>query len=250
VALVATPNDFTIPAPALLELSVSKDALQVGTSFTATARAFDTLHGTSVPAAGARIQYGDQAAITDSGGNATFIASGAGTQSLLATMDGATRSGRPVVCAYVSDPTTCSLPAPPAPPTPAPLPTTPTLADTVPPSSRITAPRLFSKDRHVVRLGGSVAPDRSDVASVQFALARLTGTQCRFRQASGKLGALGSCANRTWLPARGGAFWTAALHQPLAPGRYRVWSRATDGAGNQESRFVTGSSAGSFTVVR
>jgi hypothetical protein len=259
VALVVTPNNYPTPPPPLLELSVSSDALQVGASFTATARSFDTTSGASVPAAGARIAYGTQAAIADANGNATFIASGAGSQALLATADGATRSGRPVVCAFVSDPTACKLPA--LPTTPSPTPTTPTTptaplpattgqADTVPPASRITTPRLFSKDRHVVRLGGAVAPDRSDVASVQYALAKLSGTQCRFRQANGKLGALHACTQRTWLPARGGAFWTVALHAALAPGRYRVWSRATDGAGNQERSFVTGSSSGTFTVVK
>jgi hypothetical protein len=44
------------------------------------------------------------------------------------------------------------------------------------------------------------------------------------------------------------AYWTAGLGSPLAAGRYRVWSRATDGAGNVESTSVGGASAGTFTV--
>jgi len=256
--VVVVQTDFTQPTPRLLEITVSADAVVAGATFTVNVRSYDTSTRDSVPAAGAQVSYGSRTAFADAGGNATFMALGQGTQSVIALQPGTTRSGALPVCTYTNDPTACSLPAAPAPaPTPttpttptAPLPATTAQADTVPPASRITTPRLFSKDRHVVRLGGAVAPDRSDVASVQYALAKLSGTQCRFRQANGKLGALHACTQRTWLPARGGAFWTVALHAALAPGRYRVWSRATDGAGNQERSFVTGSSSGTFTVVQ
>jgi hypothetical protein len=254
VAIIASPP-YPEPAPPLLELTLSSDVLKTGTSFRAEVRSYDTTTGASTPAVGARIEYGAQVAFTDATGLATLVASTAGTATAKAYLQNATRSGAVNVCSYTTAASECTNPTPstpssPAPTPTAPIPSTPTLADSVPPASRITAPRLFSKARRVVRIGGAVAPDRSDVASVQYALAKLSGTQCRFRQADGKLGPLGACTTRTWLPARGGAFWTVALHAALAPGRYRVWSRATDGAGNQERSFVTGSSSGNFTVVK
>ena len=253
--VVAVQTDFTQPTPRLLEITVSADAVVAGSTFSVNVRSYDTNTRDSVPAAGAQVSYGSRTAFADAAGNATFMALGQGTQTVIALQPGTTRSAAVPVCTYTNDPTACSLPAVPTPtPTPTtptvPIPSTSTLADTVAPASRITAPRLFSKVKHVVRIGGAVAPDRSDVASVQYALAKLSGTQCRFRQADGTFGPLGACTSRTWLAARGGAFWTVALHAALEPGRYRVWSRATDGAGNQERQFVTGTSNGNFTVVK
>jgi hypothetical protein len=238
--------DFTQPEPPLLELALSGDRLTVGSSFTVTVTSFDTSTGNGTPATGARISYGSQVVSADSDGHATLFAQ-PGSVTVAATQSGATRAGSLTVCGYADDPTVCNLPAKPTPaPSPAPAPSAP--ADTVPPSTRITSPRLFTIDRHVTRIGGVVAPDRSDIAKVQFALARRVGTLCRFRQPSGSFGSATACSARVWLPARGGAFWTANLHAPLAAGRYRVFARATDGAGNVEVTLVTGASSGSFTV--
>ena len=214
---------------------------------------------TGAPAAGALVRYGAQAGITNGAGQVGFLATEAGNQTVLATLAGATRSNGASVCAFGADPTVCNLPplqptAQPA--TPAPTTATPValaktdVTDAVAPSSRISAPRLWSKVRGVSRLAGSVAPDRSDIARVEVALARRVGTLCRFRTANGIWGAARACTERTWLAARGGAFWTYSLKAPLAAGRYRVFARATDGAGNVERTLVTGASNGSFTVVR
>jgi hypothetical protein len=241
------PWDFTSPIH-MLELAVSGDKLADGSSFTATVLNYDLQTGVATAAAGASVSYGSTVSTADLQGKASFVATGIGPQTVLATSPTAIRSGGLAVCAYAADPTVCDLPAPPPPVTAKPTPGT---IDTVPPASRIVAPAPFSRVRTVRRLAGLVAPDRSDVASVQFALARRLGTLCRFlRTATGAFGPAAPCSSPMWLPARGGAFWTAALHRRLAPGRYRAFSRATDGAGNVESRLVTGSSMISFTVVR
>jgi hypothetical protein len=243
--------DFTLPEPPLLELTPSSDKLTVGSSFTVAIKSFDTSTGIGTPAVGARVTYGSEDVLTDASGNATLFAL-PGPTTLAAAKDGAIRAGAMTICGYSDDPTVCNLPKPTPAPTPAPAPAPPAApsapADTVPPSARITSPRLFTIDRHVTRIGGVVAPDRSDIASVQFALAKRVGTLCRFRQTDGSYGPASACSARVWLPARGGAFWTANLHAPLTVGRYRVFARATDGAGNVESTLVTGASSGSFTV--
>jgi hypothetical protein len=241
------PWDFTSPIH-MLELTVSGDKLADGSTFTATVLDYDLQTGVATAAAGSSVSYGSTVSTADLQGKASFVATGTGAQTVIATSPSAIRSGGLFVCAYGADPTACSLPAPPPPVTTKPAPGT---VDTVPPASRIVAPAAFTKVRHVRRLAGLVAPDRSDVARVQFALARRLGTLCRFLQgATGAFGPATPCSSPVWLPARGSAFWTAALHRTLAPGRYRAFSRATDGAGNVETRLVTGSSMISFTVVR
>jgi hypothetical protein len=263
VALVAT--DYLAAQPPLLELAVTTERTPLGGSFVATVTSFDTSDPTGTkpaptgtPAAGALVRYGAQAGITNAAGQVGFLATEAGNQAVLATLAGATRSNGVSVCAFGADPTVCNLP----PLAPTTQPATPTATatpvalaktdatDVVAPSSRISAPRLWSKVRGVTRLAGSVAPDRSDIARVEVALARRVGTLCRFRTATGTWGAARACTDRTWLHARGGAFWTYSLQAPLAAGRYRVFARATDGAGNVERTLVTGASSGSFTVVR
>jgi len=268
IAFVAT--DYLAAQPPLLELSATTERTPIGGSFVVTVVSYDTSDptgtkpaATGVPAVGALVRYGAQAAITNAAGQVGFLATEAGNQTVLATLAGATRSNGASVCAFGGDPTVCNLPplAPLQPaPQPAPLPAIvtqvpPTLArseaaDAVAPSSQIATPRLWSRVRGVSRLAGSVAPDRSDVARVEVALARRVGTLCRFRTAGGTWGAARACTDRTWLRARGGAFWTYSLQSPLAAGRYRVFARATDGAGNVERTLVTGASNGSFTVVR
>jgi hypothetical protein len=241
------PWDFTSPIH-MLELAVTGDKVVDGSTFTATALDYDLQTGVATAAVGASVSYGASVSTADLQGKASFVATGAGPQTVVATSPTAIRSGAVAVCAYGADPTVCDLPAPPPPTATKPAPGS---IDTVPPASRIVAPAPFSRVRTVRRLAGLVAPDRSDIASVQFALARRLGTLCRFlHTAGGAFGSPAPCSSPVWLPARGGAFWTAALHRTLAPGRYRAFSRATDGAGNVESRLVTGSSMISFTVAR
>jgi hypothetical protein len=158
------------------------------------------------------------------------------------------------VCAYGADPTICKLPAPatPAPPAAAAANTSPisaastTAADRIAPSTHFTAPIAFKKLKQVKRLVGVTAPDRSDIESVSYALAKRVGTLCSFRRANGTLAPAASCAKAIWLPATGRAFWHVTLSKPLAAGRWRAFSRATDGAGNVEAAFE---SQTSFTIL-
>jgi hypothetical protein len=241
------PWDFSSPLH-MLELGVDADAVPVGGSVGVTVSDYDLQTGTAQPAVGASVVYGTQTAAVGASGRVSFSALAPGNAQVSATAPAAIRSGSSTVCAYAADPGVCSLPVPPASAPPGPASAAP--ADTVPPSSRVTWPRLFGRVRTVTRIEGLAAQDRSDVARVEYALARRVGTLCRFRGSGGGFGAAVPCSDRVWLPARGTIFWAAALHRPLAPGRYRVFSRATDGAGNVETTLVSGASNGSFTVVR
>ncbi len=97
---------------------------------------------------------------------------------------------------------------------------------------------------------GTAGPDRSDVAHVEVALARRVGTLCRFRSRSGGLSKPRSCTRRAYLPARAaGGSWALGLGRGLAPGIWRVWSRATDGAGNVEDVGLARVNTGQFRVA-
>jgi hypothetical protein len=263
VDVIAT--DFTAASePPLLVVSPSAATVPDGTSFTVKVSSFDTTGAASPsPAVGALVSYGNLQGLADSDGNVTFMGTGSGFSSVSASLFGATPSQVVSVCAYGSDPTVCQLPAPatPAPPaaasagtgTPAGTNTSTPVstasaasADRIAPSSQFTAPLAFSKLKVVKRLVGVVAPDRSDIATVSYALARRVGTLCSFRKANGTLATASSCSKPIWLPATGRAFWHVTLSKPLAAGRWRAFSRATDGAGNVESPFE---SQTSFTVA-
>ena len=251
VDVIAT--DYTQPEPPLLTLAPSSPAISDGTTFTVKVTSLDTSgFGTTGPAVGALVSYGSLQAVTGADGTASFMATGAGYTSLSATLTGATSSQVLSVCAYGADPTVCSLPAPAVPPAPAAATPTPVAAasvasaDRIAPSSHFSAPLAFSKVKVVKRLVGVTAPDRSDIASVSYALAKRVGTLCSFRRANGTLAPATSCANAIWLPATGRAFWHVTLSRPLAAGRWRAFSRATDGAGNVEAPFE---SQTSFTVA-
>jgi hypothetical protein len=244
VDVIAT--DFTLPAePPLLVVNPSVAAVPDGTSFSVKVMSVDTTGSTpDQPAAGALVSYGTVQGLTDANGTITFLGAGSGFSTLAATLLGATSSQLVNICAYGADPTVCKLPAPatPAAPVPststAPVSTASTAAvDRIAPSSHFTAPLAFAKLRQVKRLVGVVAPDRSDIQSVSYALARRVGTLCSFRRANGTLAAATSCAKPIWLPATGRAFWHVTFAKPLAAGRWRAFARATDGAGNVESAF-------------
>ena len=70
------------------------------------------------------------------------------------------------------------------------------------------------------------------VERVRLAMARGLGRgRCRFAGPRGRLGDARRCARRRYLRARGDAGWRLAV-RGLAPGRYLIWARATDRAGN------------------
>ena len=112
-----------------------------------------------------------------------------------------------------------------------------------PPAADRKRPRLgFSARRGVgVRHGvlrGTVS-DASSVRRVQIALARRSGSRCRWWSKRAKrVGRPASCSRPSWITAKlrktgsGGYSWRVTLHRRLASGRWRLLLRATDAAGN------------------
>lgn len=228
-----------------LDLTASSDRVAAGGGFTVTVTSYDA-DGAAAPAAGATVRYGGAQATADAAGQAAFVAQGSGTQAVTATRAGDIRSPARGVCSFAGDPTVCNLPA-----TPAPGAVAAAGSDTVAPGSRLAFPRIGARLASVRAIRGVAGPDRSDVASVQVALARRVGTQCRFRTRSGSFTAPRSCAARAWVTTRSvGGNWSLPLGRTgLAPGLWRVWSRATDGAGNVEGIGLPRINTGQFRVV-
>jgi hypothetical protein len=257
IDVIAT--DYTAPEPPLLTTAPSAATVPLGTSFSVHVTSLDTSgFGTTGPAAGAQVSYGALQAVAGADGTVSFMGTGLGYSSISATLPGATSAQLVSICAYGADPTICKLPPPSVPALPAaaaaaaagtatPISAASTAAaDRIAPSSRFSAPIAFKKVKLVKRLVGVTAPDRSDIQGVSYALAKRVGTLCSFRRGDGTLAPAGSCAKAIWLPATGRAFWHVTLSKPLGAGRWRAFSRATDGAGNVESPFE---SQTSFTVV-
>lgn len=241
VATWAFVSDF---AARELDLAVSGDKVVQGQPFTVTVRSFDNA-GAAVAAAGAVVAYGDQVATADALGRVSLPATGLGVKLVSATRIGEVRSQSRSVCSYASDPAVCNLP-----PAPATTLASSSSADTVAPGSQISFP-VSARRYHVVRwLRGSAGPDRSDVATVEVAIARRVGTQCRFMGPRGGFSQPRPCGERRLLPARlSGGHWVLPLRVKLAPGKYRAWSRAADGAGNREVRGIAPINSISFTVL-
>jgi hypothetical protein len=232
-----------------LDVTPSADRVPAGTSFTVRVTSYGA-DGASAPGTGAAVRYGQAAATAGPDGTVSFIAQGAGTAAVSATRAGDIRSAARGVCAFGADPTVCNLP-------PAPTPGSAAGAgggvagDTVAPGSRVLFPRLGKRAVAVRGIAGVAGPDRSDVARVDVALARRVGTQCRFRTRSGSLTAARACTARLYVRARSsGGNWALPLRKRLANGRWRIWVRATDGAGNRERVGIARVNTGTFTVSR
>jgi hypothetical protein len=76
------------------------------------------------------------------------------------------------------------------------------------------------------------------VRSVRVAVARQVGRRCAFLRRGGRLGAPRRCrvAGAPLLRPRGTASFRMARKARLPRGRYRVWVRAADAAGNRAVR--------------
>lgn len=223
-----------------LAVAVSSDAVRVGSPFTVTVVRVDNA-GATTPAAGATVHYGSATATADVGGTAVFAPSASGVRAVRATespASGTVRSESLDVCAYAADPTVCGLPASGG-------------DDLVAPGTEILTPAAGARTAALRLVRGRVSPDRSDVAAVHVAIARRSGRLCRFMGPLGRFGARRSCANRRWLPARvSGTNWRYALPGPVPATRYRIWSRATDGAGNREHVTLAGINVIGLAVIR
>jgi hypothetical protein len=226
-----------------LDVTPSADRVASGTSFTVKVTSYGA-DGAAAAGTGSVVRYGQSTATAGADGQVSFIAQGAGTQTVSATRAGDIRSATRGVCAFAGDPSVCNLPARPAPTAGAAA-----TGDTVAPGSRVTFPRLGGRAAAVRGIRGVAGPDRSDVATVEVALARRVGTQCRFRTRSGSLTATRACTARLYLKAKSsGVDWTLPLRKQLAPGAWRVWVRATDGAGNVQKVGIARVNTGTFTV--
>ena len=230
-----------------LDVTPSSDKVTKGTSFTVKVTSYSDT-GEAQPGVGATVRYAQTAATADGTGAATFIAQGNGTQPVTASRAGDIRSASRTVCSYDGDPTVCNLPAAAATPTPV----VSANSDTIAPGSRIAYPAIGRRYAGVKAIKGSTGADRSDVRGVSVALALRVGTQCRFRTRTGSLTTPRSCTRQLFLPAASaGGDWSFSLgRKALVPGTWRVWSRATDGAGNTESVALARVNGGQFTVVR
>jgi len=132
------------------------------------------------------------------------------------------------------------------PPVPAPAPapraaapgTAPSAAcrDSVPPRSRYLRGGL-------TRRGGILRGRSRDlgcgaaVRRVLVSIARETrGRRCRFLLASGRFSRARSCLRTSYLVAGGTRSWTLRVRARLPRGRYKVWVRGVDAAGNVERK--------------
>lgn len=224
-----------------LDVAVSSDKVALGGAFTVTVRSVDNA-GAATPSAGATVTYGGQSATATVDGTVTFATTAAGVQLVQATRAGEVRSPSRAVCAYGADPTVCSLP--PAPPVREPK------TDNVAPGSEIVAPLSGRTYRAVRLIRGTVGPDRSDVAGVEIALAKRVGTLCAFMGPKGYFGKPRPCTERRFVPARlSGANWVLVPRRTLGNGKYRLWSQATDGAGNRERVGIAPVNVIAFTIA-
>ena len=229
-----------------LDATPSADRVASGTSFTVKVTSYGA-DGAAAPGTGAVVRYGQATATAGADGQVSFIAQGAGTQTVSATRAGDIRSAARGVCAFARRPVRLQ----PAGPAGARRRRRRARATRVAPGSRVTFPRLGGRAVAVRGISGVAGPDRSDVAAVEVALARRVGTQCRFRTRSGSLTAARACTARLYLKAKSsGGNWTLPLRKGLAPGTWRVWVRATDGAGNVQKVGIARVNTGTFTVGR
>jgi len=109
--------------------------------------------------------------------------------------------------------------------------------DTLAPQSHVVRVHV---SRRLIRVVG-VASDQAcrgpgRVRSMAIAVGREIRGRCRFLRADGRLGPAASCLRTQYLLARGTAHWSYARRLNLPVGRYLIWSRAVDLAGNVEHK--------------
>ncbi|MGZ4280425.1 MAG: sialidase family protein [Solirubrobacteraceae bacterium] len=87
-----------------------------------------------------------------------------------------------------------------------------------------------ARDRGCGRLGaGRVARERVSIA-------RATGKRCRFLAPNRRFSAPRSCLRTSYLSARGTTRWSFVVPRRLPKGRYKLWARGIDSAGNVERK--------------
>ena len=103
--------------------------------------------------------------------------------------------------------------------------------DRTPPTTKI---RRVSTARQPITLR-STAKDAGSVRRVRVSVARHVGKLCRFLKANRSFTKARSCDKHSYLNAKGTSSWSLKLPS-LPSGRYTIWSRGIDAAGNIERK--------------
>jgi hypothetical protein len=105
------------------------------------------------------------------------------------------------------------------------------------PRSRISSPRNHGhyRQRGIFRLvGGTASGDTVGIKEVRVALARKSGSRCRWLSSKGKLGSPTSCASPSFMTAKGTDHWSLRV-KVRGRGSWRVLSRAVQTGGVDET---------------
>ena len=135
---------------------------------------------------------------------------------------------------------------PPAPTGPIAGPATPEACpDEIAPYSRIRVKRArrgrlvvagSSRDRGCMR-DGRFDPGKVDRIAVSIARSvSRAHSRCAYLLVSGRLTGSRSCLRTRYLPARGAERWSLRMRVRLPRGRYKIWVRGVDRAGNVERK--------------
>jgi hypothetical protein len=114
-------------------------------------------------------------------------------------------------------------------PAPAPVAATP---DRTPPTTTIR--RVAGQVKQPITLRGTAA-DAGGVRRVRVSVARHVGQLCRFLRADRTFSKARGCDATSYVDAKGTGSWTLKLPK-LPHGRYTIWSRGIDAAGNVERK--------------
>lgn len=99
------------------------------------------------------------------------------------------------------------------------------------PTSRL---RRISSTKQPITLRGT-ATDASGIRRVRVSVARHVGKRCRFLRADHTFSKARSCKKTSYVDAKGRARWSLKLPR-LPYGRYTIWTRSIDTAGNVERK--------------
>jgi hypothetical protein len=121
--------------------------------------------------------------------------------------------------------------------------------DRTPPRSRFDRHGLHASRGHLALSGTSRDVDftcgsrrarvAGVVAHVKISVSRPAGhRRCRFLMPDGSFSAPRSCLRTSYLPARGTTHWHFDFATSFPPGRYKVWARGIDQAGNVERKHL------------
>lgn len=103
--------------------------------------------------------------------------------------------------------------------------------DGTPPTTTI---RRVTSLRQPITVRGTAA-DAGTIRRVRVSVGRNAGRLCRFLQAKRTYSGARSCSRTSYIDAKGTSSWTLKL--PVLPaGRYTIWSRGIDAAGNVEHK--------------